>query len=123
MYWRSQFLTKSTHYGSKINSMKRQRRKISLAPPQPPPRPTGLAPLERLQIDYMFRDPAGQVHHRVRDWHRPATPEAIDDWMTDYFEKLSDGYHPEGFSAPPIPHCARITRRGRVVAEWMLTPQ
>ena len=47
--------------------------------------------------------------------------------MTDPLHGIQEGsdidiYRPEGFDAPPVPHCARVILRGSVLAEWHLRP-
>jgi hypothetical protein len=97
-----------------------RRRKPRAKPVRPPEEdPTaGKAPFDKPRMDYMWRDESGEVKHRTREWTRPQTVEAIADWMEDYLDRLSGGYMPEGFTVAPVPFCARITLRGRVLAQW-----
>lgn len=78
----------------------------------------GTAETARAKIKYMWRDEAGEVHHRERPWNRPQTEDAIADWMQDYFDRVASGYVPEGFTVAPMPHCARVTVGTLVKAEW-----
>lgn len=94
----------------------RKRRKKGSTPTMGP-RPSSV-PAGNVQIDYMYRDQASEVKHRVREWKRPQTTEAIAEWMDDYFERVGRGYCPEGFTVAPAPFCARVTNSGKVVAEW-----
>lgn len=61
---------------------------------------------------------------KIRPWpkHRGTTPEALSEWMDEYFEAIEHGYKPEGFTTTPIPFAARIVRNGRVLAEWKRSP-
>lgn len=57
--------------------------------------------------------------HKYVFWKQPTiTAEALEDWILDYYERISDGYLPEGFAVAPRPHCARIYQRGNLLAEW-----
>lgn len=71
------------------------------------------------QVEILYRDPSGTTKRKFLPWRqRPATQEALSEWMTFYFEELERGYRPVGFDIPPIPHCARVHEFGRVLAEW-----
>lgn len=75
----------------------------------------------RPTIRYVYRDENGHVQTRIREWFRAATVAAINDWMADYYDRIRDGYKPEGFAVPPEPFQARIIHGARVLAEWDLT--
>ena len=47
-----------------------------------------------------------------------ATTQALSNYIEDYIELVREGYRPSGFEQPPLPHCARVTRQGQVLAEW-----
>ena len=74
----------------------------------------------RLQV--IWRDLSGQPHHKNLKWHGPATQEALQDYMDNYFEMLGHGYLPKGFDVPPSPHCARIFQHHHLLAEWYSNP-
>ncbi len=57
-------------------------------------------------------------HLKTLPWHGPATNEDLAAYMENYFEMLANGYRPAGFSNPPRPHCARIIRGFKPLAEW-----
>jgi len=72
------------------------------------------------QIEYTYRDLAGAVRKKRREWKLPETPSAIAAWMGKYFEMVANGYVPEGFTVAPRPISARIKVGRKVVAEWRL---
>ena len=75
----------------------------------------------RLQV--IWRDLSGQPHHKNLSWHGPATQDALEDYVGNYFEMVAYGYRPTGFDAPPIPHCARIFDGPKFIAEWHSNPK
>ncbi len=74
------------------------------------------------QVQILWHDPQGFCKVKFLPWRHPCTDEALSEWIDDYFDMLKSGYCPEGFSVPPVPHCARVLYRGRVLAEWHLRP-
>ena len=70
-----------------------------------------------MRIEYLWRD-GEEVRHLMRAWKRAATVEAIAEIMEDYSGRVQSGYLPAGYAKAPMPFCARITRGGRVLAEW-----
>ena len=76
---------------------------------------------EKPSVTLIWVAPSGEVRRSVREWKRPCTDAALEDWMADYAERVRAGYRPEGFDEPPMPHCARVEIRHRLMAEWNRT--
>lgn len=75
------------------------------------------------KVEVIYRNLAGATQRKILNWrNRPATEEALSEWMGDYFYALDHGYNPPGYERPPLPHCARVFHNGRVLAEWFLSP-
>ena len=72
------------------------------------------------QIEYTWIDEHGLRRKNERPWKLPETPGAIAEWMGRYFERVSNGYIPEGYTVAPRPTSARIKVGKRVVAKWKL---
>ncbi len=70
-------------------------------------------------VELIYRAENGAIQRKQQKWRRPATAEALTDWLESYFERLDAGYQPQGYTQAPRPHCARIYDRGQVRAEWM----
>lgn len=61
----------------------------------------------------------GKVQRKSLPWRtRPATYPALAEWIENYLELVAQGYQPPNHVSPPLPHCARVIRSGRVLAEW-----
>lgn len=72
-----------------------------------------------MRVEVLWRE-NGEVRRKLLPWQtRPATREALAEWIENYLDQVADGYKPDGHASPPMPHCARITLNGRVMAEWM----
>lgn len=79
-----------------------------------------LAELPSLRLLLLWRS-SGAVHSKTLDWRRPPTYAALDEYLQNYFERIDNGYIPEGYETAPRPFCARILRGSRVLAEWRTT--
>jgi len=65
-----------------------------------------------MQVEILWRE-GGEVRRKLLSWRtRPATREALAEWMETYLNLVADGYKPDGYASPPMPHCARITLNG-----------
>ncbi|HEY6345104.1 MAG TPA: hypothetical protein VIY49_26705 [Bryobacteraceae bacterium] len=72
------------------------------------------------QVLLLWRGENGELERKTLPWSsRPATTEALSEWMQNYLTMVEEGYQPSGHQIPPRPHCARIVLNGRVLAEWM----
>ena len=71
------------------------------------------------EVELIWRDEKGQVHHKKQPWKRPCTLAELREWLDEYFQKLSSGYQPAGYTSAPQPHCCRLYLTGHLVAEWM----
>lgn len=72
------------------------------------------------QVELLWRDEHGHCRRKRLPWKRPATKEALSEYVEDYIELVAEGYRPQGFREPPLPHCARVLLNGNVLAEWLL---
>lgn len=73
------------------------------------------------KVEIIWR--ADGTHRKYLRWRRPATNADLAAWMDDYIDLVRTGYLPTGFERAPLPHCARVTENGRVLAEWHLSPK
>jgi hypothetical protein len=71
-------------------------------------------------VEILYRDHNQQIARKYVFWKQEPTSELLEDWIIDYLDDVSDGYLPEGFSVAPWPFCARIYKRGNVLAEWSM---
>jgi hypothetical protein len=69
-------------------------------------------------VELIWVAPSGEIMRTEKPWKRAATSRELGVWMMDYLDRLARGYRPEGYGEPPVPHCARVSIRKRVVAEW-----
>lgn len=69
-------------------------------------------------VDLIYRNRAGVIKHRQVPWKRLPTVGHLKDWILDYYDRVSDGYMPEGCDEAPRPHAAIIYLNGKVMAEW-----
>jgi hypothetical protein len=74
------------------------------------------------QLELIWRTPTRAIERKLIGWWRARTNQALAEYMEDYLELVSSGYHPKGYTYVPIPHCARVHRQGMVLAEWHLSP-
>jgi hypothetical protein len=82
------------------------------------PFPSAVAETLACTVEVLYVGADGGVERKSMPWKRAATEEAIAAWIEDYEERVASGYRPEGFDVPPMPHCVRVLRGRRVVAEW-----
>lgn len=73
---------------------------------------------ERPTVLLIWVAPSGEICRKTAAWKRPSTTAALEDWLEEYRERVATGYQPVGFEEPPMPHCARVMIRNRLVAEW-----
>lgn len=78
--------------------------------------------MSRPQLELIWRAPGDAIKRKTMPWHRGCSFESLSEYMSDYLAMISEGYRPKDYDYVPIPHCARIQDRGRVLAEWDLRP-
>lgn len=70
-------------------------------------------------VDIIYRDSKETIQHKYVFWHHEPNEDALEDWILDYYDQISEGYLPEGFTKAPRPFAARIYKRGNLLAEWI----
>ncbi len=85
----------------------------------------GASEVKGPEVELIWRDTSSSTHPQIASkslpWRRPATDHDLAEYIEDYLELLREGYRPEGYTEPPIPHCARVLHLGKVLAEWHLS--
>jgi hypothetical protein len=101
---------------------RRKRPRKRLSPPEAHIEPRfALTNPGGMQVVLLWRED-GEIRSKVSSWPtRPATREALGEWIEEYLGLVDRGYKPSGYQTPPRPHCARILFNGRVLAEWMMS--
>ncbi|HEY6345322.1 MAG TPA: hypothetical protein VIY49_27830 [Bryobacteraceae bacterium] len=100
------------------NRFRRTRQRARLPEAHLEPRSAMHQP-EGMQVELIWRE-NGEIRRKLSSWRtRPATKEALSEWVEEYLRLVDEGYQPSGYATPPRPHCARILLNGRVLAEWM----
>lgn len=70
-------------------------------------------------VDLIYYDESGKIAHRYVTCKFEPTAELLENWILDYYDRVSDGYIPQDFTRAPKPYCARIYQRGNLLAEWI----